>query len=85
MAKMLDKVTGCNVINKISKDSTDVFFLQIMGSKAKEPIKHVYYEMIDDKGSVVQIIENGIVAASVAGRLGLDYRPVEFSEITEIE
>lgn len=82
MTKELEKETGCKVVHKIKADDT---FTKLFAKSLGNSVKHVYVELVNKKGKVVQIITDPIIAISAAGRMGLDYRVVEFEEVWEEE
>ena len=84
MSKELEKAKGINVNQQYHSKEIDSFS-KLMLATFKDPIKHSYYEFVNKKGKVVQIIEtkNKTLVQSAACRLGLDYRLVEFEETWE--
>ena len=82
MAKELEKEIGCKIIHKIKADDT---FTKLFAKSLGNSVKHTYIELVNKKGKVVQIIADPIIAISAAGRMGLDYRAVEFEEVWEEE
>ena len=88
MSKELESVKGVNIINQYHSKQVDNFTRVVLGVyKGEKPIKHYYYELVNKRGKVVQSIpvnskENDkYVIQSIAVRLGLNYRLVEFEEV----
>ena len=86
MSKELEKVKGVNVVNQYHSKEMDKVTMMMLNCfvKTDKPVRHTYYELVDKKGKVVQIIVDNeakpVIVRSVATRLGLDYRLVEFEE-----
>lgn len=86
MSKKLETVTGVHVNNQYHSKALDNFSRAIIGAfKGDKPIKHSYYELVNKKGKIVQVMEASqeVIVQSAAHRLGLDYRLVEFNETWE--
>lgn len=84
MSKELEKVQGVNVETQYHSKNLDTFSNLLLTSfVTSKPIKHSYYELINKKGKVVQIVvtDKPVIVQSAAYRLGLDYRLVEFEEV----
>lgn len=86
-SKKLDTVQGVNVNNQYHSKQIDAFSKMMLATfrSSGEPIKHKYYELVNKKGKVTQIVlaDQEVIVQSAAHRLGLDYRLVEFNETWE--
>lgn len=85
MSKELEKAHGINVNNQYHSKQIDVFSNMMIKTLRGEPITYKYYELVNKKGKVVQIVatDKKVIVQSAAHRLGLDYRLVEFDETYE--
>lgn len=81
MSKELEKAHGVDINNEYHGNDVDNFTKAMLASFSK-PTKHCYYELVDANGDVkhVMMTDKKSVIMSVATRLGLDYRLVEFEE-----
>ena len=84
MSKELAKVHGIDVVQNYEGNKLDTFSKLMFNTfeMSGKVINHFYYELVNKRGKVVHIIitDSKAMVQSIAHRLKLNYRLVEFTE-----
>ena len=85
MSKELEKAQGININHQYHSKELDFFTNALLNINDKKLLKHAYYELVDKHENIVQILltSNICMVQSIAHRMNLNYRLVEFDETWE--